>query len=581
MTCATQSSGRTCVFDDNCPLPLVASIPALLSGNGPILWYQWSATPGWPIDFISSNVQNLFGYLKHELERAHKPFAELVHPEDLPRISQECAQYLRDGHISFGRTYRVRCADNTYRWVSDSVTAVLDSVGTPRQYVGHLIDISGEERLRRLLTNDAMTGLSNLNGAKTRLNDAQIDGRPFWIATIDLDNFKAINDRYGDESGDEALRVIAERLRYVASGSYLCARIASDEFLVASHATREVVGELANNICRCIATPIQLSGGRELTITASVGIAGFGHDSATWEETLRLSRIATRHAHESGNGQSAFLNREYQAGEEYREFIEEELEDALLNNHLLLYYQPQINIRSGEISGVEALIRWNNPRRGFIRPDDFLYIAENTRLIGQIGEWVLNDACRQLSGWPSTIAVSINISARQLQDVRLPNKIAEALQTHGVSPLRLKLEITESSAANTSTESLERLQQIRDTGVGIEIDDFGKGFSSLSLLRKLPISTLKIDKEFVSNMIKSPEDELVIRTIAELGHGLGFTVIAEGVETEEQLLHLRNMNVDLVQGFLFSPAVLPGEILPMARRFGSAPPVFSELKRRA
>jgi diguanylate cyclase (GGDEF)-like protein len=418
---------------------------------------------------------------------------------------------------------------------------------------------------------DTLTGLPNRTLFQERLPHAlalaERSEQMLAVMLLDLDRFKTINETLGHGVGDRLLHEVAERLTGCVRRSDTVARFAGDEFaLLLMQITRpddvvkiarrtEDAVEVAQSILRVLEPPF-VSGQHELYLTASIGIGLYPDDGKDSQTLLKNAVSALNRAKEQGGNSYQFYTADMNAKALKRLALENSLRHALERDEFVLHYQPQVNISSGQIVGVEALVRWQHPELGLVCPSDFIPLAEDTGLIVPIGEWVLRTACAQNKrwqeeGWPS-MRVSVNLSARQFQQLQLVEIIAEILLETGLAPEQLELELTESAIMKNAEIAIETLRRIKKSGVQIAIDDFGTGYSSLSYLKRLPIDVLKIDRSFVCESTTAPDDAAIVMAIIGLAHNLNLKVIAEGVETEEQLAFLRLLKCDEMQGYLCS-----------------------------
>jgi diguanylate cyclase (GGDEF)-like protein len=377
------------------------------------------------------------------------------------------------------------------------------------------------------------------------------------LLLVDLDRFRSINDSLGHESGDMVLQILGKRLRALARRTDLVARMGGDEFAVVltGIANRTDVDAAASRILTEISQPLTLCD-REVTITASSGICLFPDEAGTASEMLRGADIAMYEAKHNGHNNWQFGTRAMSRRARTTWDLETGMRRALQRQEFELYYQPQLDLRSGEIRSVEALIRWHRPETGLTMPGQFIPQAEACGLIGEIGCWTLHAAVQQLASWERTGGptprVAINLSATQFHRGTLLESVRAELLRTGVAPSRLELEITEGVIVQDARATIDLLQQLRHLGVSVSIDDFGTGYSSLSYLQHLPLDQIKIDRTFIENMTADAAAAGIVRGIIEIAHGLGLSVLAEGVETIGQLQQLRALNCDAVQGFFIS-----------------------------
>jgi diguanylate cyclase (GGDEF)-like protein len=376
------------------------------------------------------------------------------------------------------------------------------------------------------------------------------------VMFMDLDNFKVINDSLGHEAGDRLLVAATKRIRTILRPEDTLARLGGDEFVFLLEDT-ELDGAIrvAERILGKLRKPFPLSG-RQLFVTASIGVAEGGHENRP-ADILRDADLAMYRAKHSGKARYAVFEEAMNARALERLELEHGLRRAVERNELAIHYQPEVSLSTGKIVGIEALVRWEHPERGLLYPEQFVPVAEETGLIVPIGEAVLEEACRQAKGWqerwPSDPpALCVNISARQFKEPGLAHSVARVLEETGLEPSNLLLEVTESTAMRDALTTAAALEDIQQFGVRMVLDDFGTGYSSLSYLERFPVDYVKIDPSFVGRLGKHPRAEMLVSGIIGLVHALGLKVIAEGVETEEQLELLRTAGCDLAQGYLFS-----------------------------
>ena len=411
------------------------------------------------------------------------------------------------------------------------------------------------ERMTHQALHDPLTGLPNRTLFVDRLAIALARARRNHtlaaVLFLDLDRFKVVNDSLGHQAGDEVLLAVAARLDGVLRSNDTAARFGGDEFtvLIEDLGDERLVLGLAERIAAAFAEPVPV-GGRDLALSASVGVAVTAGDG-TPEDLLRDADAAMYRAKERGRDRIEVFDQSLRERVTRRLETENDLRRAIAEGELRTHYQPKVRIDTHEIIGVEALVRWEHPERGLVPPGDFIPLAEETGLIVALGEWVLRDACRQAASWDVT--VSVNLSRRQLEQEDLVELVAATLAATGLPPERLCLEITESTVMRDPERSLETLRALKALGVGLAIDDFGVGYSSLSQLKHLPpVDLLKIDKSFVDNLVSGVEDRAIVTAILSLAGAYGMTSIAEGVEDERQAETLSALGCELAQGYLFA-----------------------------
>jgi len=429
------------------------------------------------------------------------------------------------------------------------------------EVVGSMIDITerkeAEETIHVMAHFDSLTTLPNRTSFNRVLTDAihtaQEKGSEVAVLFMDLDRFKTVNDTMGHTAGDKLLQSVASRLIDKLAGFGYISRQGGDEFtILLENANRDTAECLATRIITSMAEPLIVNE-TELYISPSVGISMYPQDGTTIDQLLRNADAAMYAAKEKGKNNFQFFTAQLHHAISSRLELERDLRRAIEKEQLELWYQPKVNLKSNELIGVEALLRWNHPTQGMIFPDRFIQIAEETNLIVPIGEWVLSEACRQMKNWYdqgiTDINVAVNISLKQFMHDDFPSLISKVLTDIELPPQYLELEITESVAQNAQ-HSIKVLDKIKQLGVSISIDDFGTGYSSLSYLSQFPIDRLKIDQSFVRNL--NENNQAIIRTILDIANHMGISVIAEGVETITQVEFLKHLNCQEAQGYYFS-----------------------------
>ncbi len=425
-----------------------------------------------------------------------------------------------------------------------------------------------QAHLYRLAHYDALTGLPNRLLFRDRLNQAMSQAhrneRLVAVMLLDLDRFKAINDTLGHSVGDLLLKAIALRLGASVREGDTVARLGGDEFVVILPDISYIrdAAAVARKILDLLHEPFELRG-HEVFVTTSIGISIYPFDEDI-ESLIKNADTAMYQAKERGGNNYHFYTADMNAANMRRLALENGLRRALERNELALHYQPQVDITSGAIVGVEALLRWHHPELGMIPPADFIPLAEETGLIIQIGAWVLRSACAQNRAWQSAgyppMLVTVNLSARQFGEMELLDTVHDALHDAGLEPHYLELELTENVLMQHTQTTITVLDQLHARGIRLSVDDFGTGYSSLSYLKRFPIDTLKIDRSFVCDINADADDAAIVKAITAMGHSLDIRVVAEGVETEEQLQFLRELRCNEVQGFYFSPPVPAAEV---------------------
>jgi diguanylate cyclase (GGDEF)-like protein/PAS domain S-box-containing protein len=431
-----------------------------------------------------------------------------------------------------------------------------------------------ERRIRYLARFDALTKMPNrmqfqhlLHQAITR---ALRQGRSLVLLYLDVDNFKEINDNFGHEAGDRVLETLSERLGRILPGESVVGRLAGDEFAVFAETTDDARGahEQAASLARLLLTEIakpQHVGGHDLEVTASIGIASCPTDGDNVIDLIRNGDAAMYHAKRAGRNCHVFYAPEMNAAAVERLLLKGKLRRALARDEFMLRYQPKVELASGLVVGSEALLRWQLPGHGEIAPSQFIPLAEESRLILDIGAWVLNQVCSDYAAWQRRVSdpglVAINLSLKELSQASFIPRCRSVFEKHGVSPGRVELEITETTLMLDAERTLPLLDELRAMGVHLSIDDFGTGYSSLSALQQFPIGTLKIDQSFVRNAATDPDDATIVRTIIEMGRSLRLQVLAEGIETEEQRAFLLKSGCQYGQGRLFGEPMTADDFL--------------------
>ena len=438
-----------------------------------------------------------------------------------------------------------------------------------------------QQQLEHQANYDALTGLPNRNLLHDRLRQAvysQRNPRAIAVVFMDLDHFKFVNDSLGHSVGDKLLKGMGERLRSVLREGDTVGRVGGDEFVLIlnDQASEEVIFRAMQRISAKVAEPIDIDG-KELYVTCSAGISLYPQDGPDVDTLLKHADAAMYRAKEHGRNNFQFYTSEMNDRVNERLSLEHALRRALERREFLLHYQQKNDLRSGTIIGAEALVRWNHPEWGLVRPARFIPLAEETGLIVPLGEWVLGEACRQARAWMDQGlkpgVVSVNLSARQFRQEGLVRVVSRILEETRLDSSLLEFELTESMVMHNVEAAITTLQGLKSLGVGLSVDDFGTGYSSLSYLRQLPVDTLKIDRSFVRDIGagESPDDGVIAQAIISLGHALRLKVIAEGVETDAQLRFLKRHGCDEVQGFLYGEAVAPADyakLLERAKRKG-------------
>jgi len=434
---------------------------------------------------------------------------------------------------------------------------------------------AANRQLRHLASHDALTGLPNRMLLDDRIAQAiahsQRHSHEFAVLVIDLDRFKLINDSLGHRAGDELLREVAQRLKSAVRAVDTTARVGGDEFVVLLDGplTHAEAVEIGTRAIKVMEPSLRLLG-IDVHISASIGIAFYPQDGASVDTLLARADAAMYSAKERGRNNLQCYAEGMSTMTQDRVKFESELHEALRNRQFELHYQPKVDTLTGRVNSAEALIRWRHPQRGLVPPNEFISIADECGLLDAIGEWVLFEACRQAKAWQCegllSVRVAVNLAPSQFRLANLVDQIRRALEASGLNPQLLEVELTETAVMSDAEESIQILEAISRMGVLVSVDDFGTGYSSMSYLRRFPIDKLKIDRCFVDQMTRRPEDASIVQAIISLAHSLHLKVIAEGVETPEQLALLAELGCDQYQGFHFSPALEPTQFLAFVKQ---------------
>jgi len=530
--------------------------------------FDWDLSAG-TIRF-SPRWKRIVGCAPGDIGERPEEWFRRVHPRDLEELKRAIERHVAGDDPRLEREFRIQHRDGGWRWV------VCTGAASPGRglLAGSLTDVtelrSAESRLLHELFHDPLTELPNRSLFLDRLGLALSRSRrrgtlQVAVLYLDLDRFRTINDSLGHGAGDELLVEVTRRLRGLLRYGDTLARLGGDKFgllLDGVKGPREAIA-IAEKVGSALAPPIQLHD-HAIYVSCSTGIAlspGEGGGAKKPEDLLHEAITAMHRAKEDGATRHELFDPEMNAQAKERLRLEADLRHALERDEFTLHFQPIISFRSGELSSFEALMRWQHPERGFVRPDVFIPIAEENGLILPMGSWVLNKACMQMADWrarypkAAEVAMAVNISGRQFEDATLVDQVGTTLDRTGLDADGLKLEMTESVVMARTQENKARLQELRDLGVKLLIDDFGTGYSSLASLHSFPLDTLKIDRSFVSRMEFEEEKAEIVRTILTLSSKLGMDAVAEGVETAEQLAMLRDLACEHGQGYYFSTAV--------------------------
>ncbi|WP_250032437.1 putative bifunctional diguanylate cyclase/phosphodiesterase [Paractinoplanes maris] len=500
----------------------------------------------------------------------------MVHADDLPFVQDWIRQVWAAPAGQTSRTeLRLRQADGSILFV-DAIAANRLSDPDVQAVIVSLRDIGTRRALEQQLSfqafTDSLTGLANRALFRERLHQAVTEphDQPVTLVLIDLDDFKDINDELGHSAGDELLTILADRLRRRVRPNDTLARLGGDEFALMIHGGDTDTTALAERLLDDIRDPVQLAS-RELHLTASIGIADTRDGPLQPDELLRNADLAMYAVKRAGRNAHATFEPAMHAAALHEAQQRADLEQALIGEQFEVHYQPVINLATAELTGVEALVRWQHPREGLVGPVHFIHHAENSGLIVPLGRWILRQACRQLAQWQQSmpaaagLRINVNLSARQFQHAGLLDDVTAAVQDAGIAPESLTLEITESMLMDDVDAAIEVLHALRRFGVRLAIDDFGTGYSSLSYLQRLPVDTIKIDRSFVEHVEANPDNLAMAEAIVDLGQTLGLSTVAEGIETPGQRDTLLRLGCEYGQGYLFSRPVDADQLARLLR----------------
>ena len=523
-----------------------------------------AAQPDSPAVYANPAAEHITGYPLEEILGRNPRFLQGPY-SDLEEVA-ELRRAVAEGREFYG-VVRNRRKDGSDFFNEMYVAPVRDGDGAVTHFVGIQNDVTErralEEEMEHRASHDPLTGLPNRAMFVERLGQAVArkarSGRHVSALFMDLDNFKDVNDSLGHEAGNQLLVAVAKRLRGCLRNEDTLARFAGDEFvvLVEDEAGGSVAAQLAERLLECLDTPFSLAGER-VFVSASVGVAPHGpSDPDRGEALLGRADAAMYEAKRLGKARYATYDPAIQARRRSRLRMVNDLRAALEREEFVLQYQPKVDLKTGAVDHVEALARWHQPRRGLLLPAEFIPLAEETGLIVPLGRWVLEEACAQVRCWqdlhPRTqpVVANVNLSAKQFRQPDLAAEVAEVLEKTGLDPACLELEITERVLMEDAPATGAVLEKLKALDIKVAVDDFGTGYSSLSYLKRFPVDTLKIDRSFVSGLGTDLEDEVLVSGVLGLAHALGLRVVAEGVETEQQVASLKKIGCDLAQGYYF------------------------------
>jgi diguanylate cyclase (GGDEF)-like protein/PAS domain S-box-containing protein len=538
------------------------------SANGVLLV---SATrPGWPVEYVNPAYERLRG--RGAAELVGQRMADLLGAAADQPAKEELASAMRERRPA-NALVRLDDGRGSELYCEVYVAPVNNPLGQTEHFVLTVYDVTTAKRYEAELEHraryDGLTGLANrvllVDRLEQAIGFAQAAREPVWVAAIDLDQFRFVNDTLGHQAGDELLQLLAPRIAGALQRTDTVARTGGDEFVLVLTGQRDErqAAAAVRRVLDALAQPLTLHG-QALVVSGSAGVATYPGDGQDAETLIKQAELAMYRAKEAGRNTVEFFRPMMTARARERLELEGALRYAVAHDQFELHYQPQVDLASGRVVGLEALIRWRHPRFGTVHPERFIGLAEETGLIVPIGAWVLRTACLQNQAWHRAgfgpLRMGVNLSARQFAEPGLVEAIGEVLRDTGLTPACLEIEVTESLMMADVEAALSTMHELKAMGIGLSIDDFGTGYSSLAYLKRFPVDVLKIDRSFVHDLATGSDDAAMVDAIISLARGLHMRVIAEGVETRAQLAHLRDQGCDEAQGYLYSRALPVSEV---------------------
>ena len=532
----------------------------------------WATDLDGTLTYISKGARAVLG---EEGEALGRRFCDMFLPNEVGGEGQRTLPFTFAKRMRFERVLACSESRGQRWWWAISAEPQLDANGNFTGFRGIIVDVTEErqsaEENSQLAMNDPLTGLLNrrhMNQVLDRtVTSYAVQRRSCATMLIDLDRFKQVNDTLGHPVGDALLKLVAERLVKAMGDKEKVCRLGGDEFqvILPDVDDRGRLGEIATSIIAQVSEPYSIEGNRCI-IGASVGVAVSPYDGETAQELVRNADLALYAAKHNGRGRFAFYSSELLASAEQRRHLEEDLHDALEKGQMELYYQPVVTAEGNQVTGAEALVRWNHPDKGSISPALFIPIAEESQMICKLGEWIMRTACEEAAKWPGGMRISVNVSPVQFVDRHLPRIVASALANSGLEPERLELEITEGVFLQEGSTTTAMFNSLKGLGVRLALDDFGTGYSSLGYLKTAPFDKIKIDQSFVRGATGiEPRNKAIIRAIVTLAEALDMETTAEGVESFDQLALVRETRVSHVQGYIFSKPVPAAQFIESAQ----------------
>ena len=524
--------------------------------------WEWNLVTG--EFFAPDKLYDITGYKLKKKINFTKLFNEIIHPDDLDIARKDFQNHINNRTEIYKSEYRIKISDGSYVWISSRGKAIRDSEDKAIKLAGSITNISdrksSEDKIKFMAFYDSLTKLPNRTLFMNRLNEqlelSNLKNAEGAVFFIDLDNFKNINDTMGHDYGDKLLMYLAKQFESLIDEKDTICRLGGDEFILLHPYFKESEVEYYAKRLLALFNKAFKIDGKQMYITASIGVALYPKDGIDTNTILKNADSAMYKAKELGKNRFMLFDPEMYLKLERKTCIERILRTAIENNELSINYQPQYDAQNNEIFGFEALLRLNSKELGFISPLEFIPIAEECGYITKLGQWVLKESCRQSVKWLNAgykfKSISVNISSVDIQQPDFLENIKEIFQDTGINPNIVELEITETVLMQSLDSSIEILRKLMNMGIRIALDDFGTGYSSLSYLRKIPISTLKIDKSFIDNITSNKKEESIIKNIIQMAHSMDLKVVAEGVETEDQLSILKERKCNYIQGYYFS-----------------------------
>lgn len=536
---------------------------------GPSVVFKWRATEDLPIEYISPNVHTQLGYDSEQLINGNISFKDIIHPDDLKSVLNEIHIYSEQNVPHFEQEYRIRNQAGEYRWFHGVIVVIRHADNTIANYHGYMQDITerklAEAEVSRLAYYDVLTDLPNrrlfLDRLEQELSLCRRIKQFSAVFFLDLDRFKSINDTLGHSTGDALLNLVAERLKANIRTEDTVARIGGDEFLVlltqlgaSSRAANKAAYEVSQKLQAALNKPFCVND-QDIKISPSIGICLFSSQEESGEAIIKYADTAMYQVKQNGRNSSCFYKESMGNIANQRIRLEKDLAKAIQRNEFSLHFQPQTDAQ-GKVFAAECLIRWQHPKRGMVSPAEFIPVAEETNLIVDIGDWVLQTACSELQHWKASNLthldyLAVNVSPKQFHKTNFVDKVIALIQKTGINAKQLVLEITEGLLITDINDAVIKIKSLKSYGIRFAIDDFGTGYSSLAYLHRLPLDILKIDRSFVYDIAENNAHAPIVNNIISMAQNLNLHVVAEGVEQEHELQYLISKECTKFQGYYF------------------------------